>query len=237
MKILFLSLVSVQALAGVVEKQNFDPQSILKVEVENIAGEVRVNGSDSSIATVETDKLEFGTNCSVSSTLTATTLSVKVTRVGTAVTGCRVNLNLTIPRKAALEINSGAGDLLISGISSDVKYKVGAGNVQVDGEVLSLSGEAGSGSVTVKGLVGSASMSTGSGDVNLTYSKTPSQGELEVRSGTGNTNVFLPSSAQIFSSIATGNGTVQNDFTESKDAPFRLSVKSGSGDLKVKKAY
>ena len=94
---------------------------------------------------------------------------------------------------------------------------------------------AGSGSIDVSGLTGDADLKTGSGDLNVTYKSTPQKGELDIKTGSGDATVFFPSAMKVLTDFKSGSGRIYNELGDFSKASFKVSMKAGSGNLKIKK--
>ena len=59
-------------------------------------------------------------------------------------------------------------------------------------------------------------------------------GQFNVISGSGDTEIGLAKDTRVRASLTTGSGAVSNDLSVSESADFGVSVKTGSGDVRVK---
>lgn len=239
MKSLFLALTmtSAVAIAATTESKDFDAKTIREIEVENTSGSVKITGTDEARATVTAEKVKFDDKCRLDISQKGNKLSVDVDRKGFGGNSkCEVNLTLNVPRDVEVNVENGSGNFDLSGTKGEVDYSIGSGNVTIDAQVTKLEGKSGSGFATVKGLVGEAEVKTGSGNTSLTYATVPPKGELSIKSGSGNTTVMMPATAKIKTSLAAGSGSVLNELGDHKDSSFKVSLRTGSGSISIKKA-
>ncbi len=148
---------------------------------------------------------------------------------------CKVNFEIKVPKIIALNLKSGFGKFEINGTKGKINFKLGSGDVVVDAEVVELRGKSGSGSVKVTGLVGDTYLKTGSGDITLSYKAVIQKGQLNIATGLGDATVSFPASMKIMTNFKSGSGQIYNELGASSDAAFKVSMKAGSGDLKIKK--
>lgn len=219
-----------------IETREFDSKNIRRVDVENLSGRIVVRGGNGSKSTVKIEKIKFDKFCEVEIIQKEDELQVEVERRGLSRDGeCEANIELQIPSDVKLELANGSGNILVEGTRGEVDFAVGSGDVALDGRIDDLEGKTGSGSVRAKGLVGPAKLKSGSGDIHLVYATIPSQGEIEIRAGSGDAEIMLPAKTRLKTQAFTGSGSVRNEFGEDPGAPFRVSFKAGSGDLRLRK--
>ncbi|MBX7232717.1 MAG: DUF4097 domain-containing protein [Bdellovibrionales bacterium] len=219
-----------------VENKEFSADGLKSLVVENTSGEVRVSVSSDGKVYVAADKIEFEKNCTLTVDKSGKELIAKVEQKGWFNSdSCKVNFEIKVPKTVALDLKSGSGDLFVTGTKGKVDVKVGSGDIKVDADVDQLDGKSGSGSIEVTGLLGNAAVKTGSGTVTLSYKSAPSKGELDIKTGSGNATVFFPSTTKVMTDFKAGSGKVYNELGDTSDASFRISMKAGSGNLKIKK--
>jgi len=71
--------------------------------------------------------------------------------------------------------------------------------------------------------------------VTLAYTEVPAQGWLDVKTGSGDINLYLPEGTPIRTKFKTGSGEVFNELGDSLDAGFRIDATAGSGGLTIRK--
>lgn len=222
--------------ANKIETREFDSKNIRRVDVENFSGRIVVRGGNGSKSTVKIEKIRFDKSCETEIVQKGDELQIEVERRGLSQDGeCEANIELQIPSDVKLELANGSGNISVEGTRGEVDFEVGSGDVSLNGRIDDLEGKTGSGSVNAKGLVGPAKLKSGSGDIHLIYGTIPLQGELEIRAGSGDAEVMLPAKTRLKTQAFTGSGSVRNEFGEDPGAPFRVSFKAGSGDLRLRK--
>lgn len=164
--------------------------------------------------------------------------------------------DVTVEQATEAELKSGSGDLTIEVASGGVRAKTGSGDVTVGAVGGRFDGSTGSGDVSVRECRGSAKARTGSGDLSIGTST----GDLELVTGTGDISLGAVQGGDIHARTGTGDvvigvvdgvaalldlNTVTGDVDvdlDSTDGPgdaeaqTRLSVHSGSGDIRVARA-
>ncbi|MGE4132144.1 MAG: DUF4097 family beta strand repeat-containing protein [Bdellovibrionales bacterium] len=216
------------------DTHSFGLTDITKVEVHNSSGDVKVIGVTSGQAIVTATKKQFGSHCKMTIEQRQATLFVEVRQAENSFFGCDVDFEIKAPQAAKLELSSGSGDLTIQGTSGDLEFRTGSGDVIVDGEIKTIMGKAGSGDVSIKGLTTGGTIVTGSGKMKLVFSIPPAIGELELKTGSGDAEVVLPKAARVRTSLAVGSGKIRNEVGNDASSKFKITARSGSGDLKVR---
>jgi hypothetical protein len=216
--LLVLLLFPALALADVEEK-SFSLSSVKRLDLTNKSGTVSVHPAKGDKATVRANKRTFETGCELTIDLHEGTLVAKVeTKSGSFFkrsSKCDVDFDLDIPKGV------------------DLDFRVGSGKVTVDAEVAEVDGTIGSGDVTIKGMTAGGKLKTGSGDIHLTYVSAPKSGSLDLKTGSGNTEILLPKGSKIKTDFMAGSGKLFNELGDS-DGGFEISMKAGSGDLKIR---
>lgn len=142
--------------------------------------------------------------------------------------------NIINANSAKIAGKSGSGSANIAGTIAKIDLITGSGNVKTTGSIASLDIRSGSGSIDVSGLTGEAKLKIGSGDAKVQYKSVPPKGELKFNIGSGDSSILLPQGAKIRSDLKSWNGQILNEIADSVDAEFKVSVKAGSGDIKLK---
>lgn len=237
MKILMFVLLCLEFSAfAATEVKEFDSSSIKKIIVENISGAIKINGSNVQKTVVSVDKVKFDSQCELDIKQDEDELLVKVQRDNVNGSGdCQTDVTIQASKEVALKVSNGVGNLEITGTKGKLDYQVGRGDVKVNAEVSDLEGKLGSGATDVRGMAGSAKLRTGTGDIQLRYSRMPSAGEIDIKAGSSDATLFLPPDLKIMTTVVQGKGGVTNDMGEDLNAKFKVSYKSGSGDLTIRK--
>ncbi|MEZ4744341.1 MAG: DUF4097 family beta strand repeat-containing protein [Bdellovibrionota bacterium] len=251
--ILVLSLFTSIAFAST-ESKDFDINGLKTLELENDAGDIKISVTQDGKAHISATKVNFGENCTLKMQRSEDKLDIEVDKKGLFKSGeCKVHFEIKVPREIALDIKSGSGDLNIIGTKGEVEFFLGSGDAVIDAEIKELNGKSGSGSLKISGTIGEADIKlgsgsididgltseaefkTGSGNLKITYKEAPVKGELDIKAGSGDATVYLPATSKISTSFISGSGRIYNELGDSSKAPFKISMKAGSGDLNIKK--
>jgi predicted membrane protein len=234
--ILSLTLSAAASSQAAVEKMEFPAKELNHLSVKNIVGEVEITVSKDDKAYVQVEKVTFKKGCSLETAAAAGTLKVKIDKEDSVDSDdCKVNFKIQVPKKIAMNLKYGAGNMTVKGTSGEVTIKSGAGNTKIDAEVTKLNAKTGAGNLEIKGLTGDASIKTGAGNITATYSKAPAKGNFKVKSGVGNVTVFLPETAKVNAEYKSAVGRLTNEFATTTEGAFKVSVKSAAGTLNLKK--
>ncbi|HEY6091258.1 MAG TPA: DUF4097 family beta strand repeat-containing protein [Gemmatimonadales bacterium] len=185
-------------------------------------------------------------------------LRVSVASADVAATGTKGSLRISTGsgnvdvRTAAgdVALETGSGDITVSGMQgTSLKLDTGSGDVTLtDGKAGSLSVETGSGNIDAKSSSGDELLfNTGSGDVDVALTATFRS--LHIETGSGNVTLKVPPELGAQVELDTGSGDidlggltlqvrrVQHDHIEGVlgDGRGRLSVETGSGDVRLQK--
>lgn len=259
---LALSFLSSFSIASTNETFEFKSQDILSLELINNVGNVNIKGIESSPtakAVVTIEKKSFDSrHCVLTVKQEGSKLISQVKNNSNELMSnlCVVNMNLELPKKIAVDIKSGSGNVDIKGTEGLVAFQLGSGDISIDGIVQELKGSAGSGNIEVSGVSGATDIKAGSGDVDLKFSgkintavtvktgtgdielnfnEAPLKSAVQVSTGTGDATVYLPKDAKVHSQMKTGLGSSLNELGNTQKSDLNLSLNSGVGDLKILK--
>jgi DUF4097 and DUF4098 domain-containing protein YvlB len=203
-----------------VEEKSFKLSSVERLDLTNMSGEITVHAAKGGNAVVRANKKKFETGCELTIDVHGGTLVAKVETASGSFfkrsPQCDVDLDLEVPKHVALD------------------FRVGNGKVLVDTEVAQVDGASGNGDVTLSGMTAGGKLKTGNGDIHLTYVSAPSSGSLDIKTGRGDAEVLLPTGAKIKTDFMAGNGKLFNELGDSEGG-FEISMKAGSGSLKIKR--
>ena len=148
-----------------------------RVRLTNAAGQVRVEG-DEDLESVEYEVTRYAmASDPVAAKRRASDVSVNLSREDSTIVletdggrGTGADYLLRVPSGGTVEVESGAGDVEVSGLSGEVTVVAEAGDVTVGNTGSDVTVEAPQGDVTVGGVstdTGQAELSVGTGDVTL----------------------------------------------------------------------
>jgi hypothetical protein len=140
---------------------------------------------------------------------------------------CRARITIYVPQDTPVEVHSGSGDLIASGLTGRVDLETGSGDVTAT----QLGGPSdlhtGSGDVSVRGLSGTTQLRTGSGDIAAEALATrdvlaeTSSGDVDLAFRLGPTDV----------TASTASGDV--GITVPRGGAYHVVADPGSGDQEV----
>jgi len=235
MKALITVLCILGSASAFAETREFDAKFIKKVAVENSAGKTTITATDAAKATVDITRVTFSDKCEMQVDEKSSILNIVVKKKGIFNTeACEVNFDIKVPKTADLNLTVGSGKVALNGMQGELAFIVGSGNIVADGAFKKVQGMAGSGHIDMKGLTSGADLQTGSGGINLSYATAKPKGELTMSTGSGNATVVFPKDAVIKTAFEAGSGRLSSDLVSNPKADFKVSMKAGSGDLKIK---
>jgi hypothetical protein len=217
------------------ETQSFETKNLKSVEVSNQSGNVIVSATRGMQATVITNKIKFSEKCKMFVGRENDTLVIKVEKSGLfSDAECQVDFDVKAPKNVDLDLNLGKGKLTVNEIEGLLEFKIGTGHVVAKGSFPRVDGVSGAGDIEIKGLNGGGDIKTGTGNVNLTFAGKAIKGDLDLKSGTGNATLLFPKGTKVKTSFLAGAGDLMNELGDSPGADYRVSMKSGAGNLNVK---
>ncbi len=134
--------------------------------------------------------------------------------------GATVDVEVHLPPSAEISLETGYGDIAVSGTSGDAAAKTGAGDVNIP-EAGRVALHSGAGNVSV-GRIGGGTLRTGAGDIAIERSA----GDTELNSGSGDVTILDAAGAL---RVHTGAGDVNASLSEGT-----IEVRSGMGDIIVR---
>jgi hypothetical protein len=119
-----------------------------------------------------------------------------------------VDLEITIPPSADLDLHTGAGDIIVRDVQGDVRADSGAGDVDVRDVTGELDAHVGAGNIDVRRVIGTVDLDTGAGSID--YQGTP-QGNCRFNTGAGSIEIELPADANLELDLDTDVGDIDVD--------------------------
>lgn len=217
------------------ETREFDSKTVTKLVIENMAGKTTVAATDAAKSTVEISRKTFSDKCTLEIDQKESTLNIAVKKKGMFSFGnCEVDFNIKVAKATDLNLTVGSGKVDLKSLQGELIFVIGSGSIVADGEFKKVEGMAGSGNIDIKGLTASAELQTGSGGINLTYASNAPKGELMMSTGSGSATVLFPKNTVIKTEFEAGSGRLSSDLVSNPKADFKVSMRAGSGDLKIK---
>ncbi len=142
------------------------------------------------------------------------------------------------PAAGDLTVRTGSGDVSVGSVAGVADLVSGSGDILVRRAERRLKVKTGSGDVRVLASGDDVDLMTGTGDCELAG---VSGGEIRARTGTGDVVVAVASGVAAYLDLNTVTGDVRVELDDADDpggaeSTTRLSVQSGSGDIRVKRA-
>lgn len=138
-----------------------------------------------------------------------------------------VDLEITIPLNADLDLHTGAGDIIVRDVQGDVRADSGAGDVDVRDVIGELDAHTGAGSIDVRRVIGTVDLDTGAGSID--YRGAP-QGYCRFNTGAGSIEIELPADANLELDLDTGVGDIDVDmFVDGTQSSRKVRGTIGDG--------
>lgn len=226
MRQLFLALPFVIVVSSVsateAVNRDFEAAQIKKLEIKNPKGEVIVIGSRGAKKISFThEKIQFDSKCRFQQETGAGLLKLSVSHESGLFdkANCVSKIIVNVPSALGeIEVSTGSGHVKFAGVDSAVDFKTATGNVEIKGENLK-----------------SVSGKTATGNISLSYVNCPKRADIDLMTATGDTEVFLGPGCKIRTGYKSATGDLFNEIGDTEDYQVLLSMKSASGNLKVKK--
>lgn len=176
------------------------------------------------------------------SDLSFTTASADVAARGRlgSVRGKTASGDVSVPDVAELRVESASGDLRVGDVSGDASLKTASGDIKAGRIGGRLDASAVSGDVRVDSAESGGSASAVSGDIDLTA---VSEGEVSVRTVSGDVTVGVREGARVHVDVTTVTGDLKSDVpldevpAEGASGPLvDVRGRTVSGDLRIRRA-
>ena len=177
-------------------------------------GDVRITGSDRSdvrLTTKEKRSAWGGGHVEVSGDGSRLHLGDRCDKVPLVDAPCSVSYVLEVPRRTAVHLTAGTGDLHVEGVRGALHLKADTGDVHVQAPAPQ------------------ASVETGTGDVDIAASQPRS---LSVQTGTGDINILVPDTTYAVD-VQSDSGDDHVGVHRDDASPRRLKAHTGTGDVFV----
>jgi hypothetical protein len=175
-----------------VSEQVFDVEPGATLEVDNFAGNIRVSTGAAGQMRVTVTRRAAGAadldRMQVSVDEAADGLRIRATQPPGVTRNWSVEFDITVPPDTVLDLDTGAGNIIVDDVEGEIAGRTGAGNV------------------TVRGATAAVTLRTGAGNVD--YEGAPS-GRNTFDSGAGNITLRLPADADVELDLNTSVGNVE----------------------------
>jgi hypothetical protein len=158
-------------------------------------------------------------------------IEVRLPKVNVSWGNRKIDVTLSVPAEADLEVHTGDGAIDAHGLSGSLRFSTGDGKITLD----ALSGDVklhtGDGNIAATALAGRLAADTGDGDVDIRGRFTG----LDVRTGDGNVAAAVAPGSKVESpwSVRTGDGNVTLRLPNGLDAT--LDAHTGDGGITLDK--
>lgn len=202
-----------------------DMTNVTAISMSGDDGDLTISPSTSTAGSVEftkqTSRFFAGTgDCHSDQHVDGTTLYINVSKDPNA--GCEVETVVFAPPSVTIDASLDNGDMHINHMQNNVKATNDNGDVNVSMDPPANGN-----------LVCDGTMTTSNGDVNVSLSYQPTSGTLSLTSDNGSAVVNVPSGTAYSLASQVDNGKLEKDVPDTSSAPFKISLKTDNGKLKV----
>ncbi|HMQ10424.1 MAG TPA: DUF4097 family beta strand repeat-containing protein [Oligoflexia bacterium] len=214
------------------QTENFSAKGLKELHLKNLSGDVVITASKSNQLKVDYEKIKFSEHCSLAVDKKPESIWIEVKKNKKPWgEDCKVNFEISLPKKTDMEINIGSGNLNIIGVEGESKINIGSGDLSYKAAWIDeITVKSGSGDINIHGLAGEVDILTGSGDVDLDYAEHAVPASLVLRSGSGS---IAAKGLKGDTDIITGSGSIELSYNQKLQDKGEISIKSGSGDAKI----
>ncbi len=216
---------------AVLEDRSFPLDELDDVEIDLVAGDLTLRGGAASAVAVRVLDADLGPSCRFEVRRDGRTVEIESRHDGLP-SRCTVDLEIIVPGALPVEIDLGAGNVVLDGLAGDLEIDVGAGDVRGAASGSDVAVATGAGDIELDRLVGAVEAKTGTGGVTLRFDATP-RGAIEATTGVGDVAVQLPAGAVVDVSASTGLGSVHQGLTERDGAETVVRASTGVGDVQL----
>jgi hypothetical protein len=221
---------------GVTEERterSFEVGSAPRLVIDNFAGSVTIRPGDENVIQVTATKRVRGQDnmnrIQVHFLPTPQGLEIRTTRESPAFPNASVELEIRAPVGTSIDIDLGAGQVDVRGLTGSERVQSGAGDVTLRDAAADVDVHTGAGSIDVEGGTGQVRLDTGAG--SIVFRGEP-QGDYQFQSGVGTITLWLPADASADLNLTTGFGRVNVDFPvegQVTDREVRGTIGGGAG--------
>jgi DUF4097 and DUF4098 domain-containing protein YvlB len=208
--------------------------SISTLNVNIDSGSVTIERSDRSSTVVDSSGYRGLVSPTNSEYVRNKVLFVRSTCHGFFDNYCNRHFTIHVPSTVDMTVDTGQGDIAVSGVKGAVTLTTGQGDVDIAGNPLSLRVTTGQGSITTSALSsGSVFAHTGQGNVFLNFSQPPTT--VTALTGQGDISVSLPRGHDSYRLDAvTNQGNAVKDVRENSASHRIIQASSGQGNIVIR---
>ncbi len=211
------------ALPTLIFAQNLDKsyKGVEYLEISSLTGDITIKKGNTSEVQVKGEWKEDKVRVNVN--YDGKTLTIEEKKVRNNLNGTTSSWVLMVPDNLDLDVNSGTGDLAISGVKADLDANSGTGDITIEDMEGRFDVNSGTGGLEIDNAKGKFDLNSGTSYVRVTNS----EGKFEANSGTGNVE-FRKVKPTGNSTLNSGTGDVE--FVISGAIEADLALNSGTGD-------
>ncbi len=149
-----------------------------------------------------------------------------------------VNYNISLPDNFKdLDISTGAGNIIVEGVSDKVEASTGAGNIDFNNMKAEFSASTGAGNITIvdSSSLGKSKLSTGAGNIYFNGSVKEMDG-FKASTGMGNLDFLVPADSKMTLDVDTGLGNLSGSFIKTNSenkTHFKGDVNGGGPSVEL----
>ncbi|MBC7928418.1 MAG: DUF4097 family beta strand repeat protein [Bryobacteraceae bacterium] len=122
-----------------------------------------------------------------------------------------IKLELQVPAKTRFHINTGDGNVKLSGLQADSRIETGDGNIEGDNVAGRMEARTGDGNVRIAGRFDLLAVQTGDGNVDLSATRgSTATAAWRIQTGDGNVSLEVPADMKMDLDATTGDGHVRS---------------------------
>jgi DUF4097 and DUF4098 domain-containing protein YvlB len=209
-------------------------KNISFLNVNDASGSVTIVRSDSS-STVVNSSGERGLVAPTNSEqVLNNTLFVRSNCQGFFDNYCDRHFTIHVPSTVHITVDTGQGDILVSGINGAMTLTTGQGDVDIAGSPLSLRVTTGQGSINATALSSASVFAhTGQGNIVLNFTRPPTT--VTALTGQGNISVLVPRGPDSYQLNATSDqGNAAKDVPDNSESHRIINASSGQGNIVIR---
>lgn len=222
-----------------VEVKTYDASSLKRMRIKNSVGDVEVIAISGEVLKVTLRK-EKSESCKIKEKKNPFAYNLSVDEKSKSFFGgskCVVDLVVSAPSNVTVEVGTSDGDVKVVGFTNEAIIRTGSGDVVLNSGLRNLNIVTGSGDMRVTKASKKSRLHASSGDIKLQMRSIPQKGSLSISVGSGDVELDLPTSAKIRSKIQAGAGGLIDEVGSDLNAEYKLQVRSGTGDVRLKKKF
>jgi hypothetical protein len=194
-----------------------------RVVIESHTGDVTITGTDGDMLDARAD--DGGERVSLGYRVSGTTVFINRSLLKGGHRGGEANIQVKLPRYAAVQVSVITGDAIISKVEGEIKANVVSGDLRIQCAKGPIKANSVSGSVEIEGAGSEVYAEAVSGDV-LFKGEIAAAGMYNLKSMNGEVEMAIPEKSVGFTAtLTTFNGDIETDF------PLKLESTTQTGGL------